>query len=306
MHKKKNVKAILVVLLFALVLTLCVLLAIKLVTASSHNNSVQEEQPPAHQEGTQETGETISFGSEQLPVVGDVPKTTHDPALFEMVDGRMVYKDASVQTFTGIDVSAHREEIDWNAVKADGIDFAMIRVGWRGNTEGGLYQDEYFVSNIEGALAAGLDVGVYLYSQAITVDEAVEEAEAVLNWIKDYEITYPVVYDWEYVSADVRTGNMDNETLNDCAVAFCQRIEQAGYIPMIYFNLDIGYRRYDLSRISDYDFWLAEYDGAPTFYYDYQMLQYTCTGTVAGSEDQVDLNLSFVDYAALSRQKKAE
>lgn len=298
MGKKGNFKAVLAVVLFALVVTLSVLLAVQLLSAGSGSSENGQQET---QQG--ETGqENISFGSEQLPVVGDVPKTTHDPALFELRDGRMVYNDPEVQTFTGIDVSAHREEIDWNAVREDGIDFAMIRAGWRGNTEGGLYQDEYFASNMAGATAAGLDVGVYLYSQAVSVEEAVEEAEAVLEWIRGYEITYPVVYDWEYVSQDARTANVDNETLNACAVAFCQTIEQAGYIPMIYFNLDIGYRRYDLSQISGYDFWLAEYDGAPTFYYDYQMLQYTCEGRVAGSEDLVDLNLCFVDYAAMSKK----
>ncbi len=297
---QKNLKGIIIVAAFALVLTLCIIAAGMLL--GKNNNKPQGDDPVTPPE---QPGPTVHFGSEDLPVDAEAPATTHDPALFEMVNGRMVYNDSSVKTFTGIDVSAHREEIDWDAVKKDGIDFAMLRVGWRGNTEGNLYLDEFFVSNIKGATAAGLDVGVYLYSQAITVQEAIDEANAVLGWIKGYNITYPVVFDWEYVSSDVRTGNLDDETLNACVLAFCETIEKAGYIPMIYFNLDIAYRRLDLGQLSKYDFWLAEYDGAPTFYYDYQMLQYSNRGRVAGSEDLVDLNISFVDYAALTRQKKS-
>ncbi len=298
---RKNIKGLLIVAAFTLILTLCIILVgVLLVKKDPAPQDSDLPEPPA-----QSSGDTIQFGSSEIPVDAEAPATTHDPALFELVNGRMVYNDPAVKTYTGVDVSAHREDIDWNAVKRDGVDFAMLRVGWRGNTEGKLYLDEYFVSNIAGASAAGLDIGVYFYSQAITVQEAVEEANAVLGWIKDYDITYPVVYDWEYVSSDARTGSLDDETLNACALAFCETIEQAGYIPMIYFNLDLGYRRFDLGRLSKYDFWLAEYDGPPTFYYDYAMLQYTSNGKVAGSEDKVDLNISFVDYAAITRQKRS-
>ncbi len=296
--RKKNIRALVLVAAVALAVTAGLIIAISRLAGRSADN---RPAPQPQQTGDAAPSGTIQFGGGELPVVGEVPRTTHDPVLFETENGRMRYNDPAVQTFTGIDVSAHREEIDWQAVKADGIDFAMIRVGWRGNTEGHLYQDEYFEQNARDARAAGLEIGVYLYSQAVTVEEAAEEAQAVIGWIADYEITYPVVFDWEYVSSDARTGSMDSETLNACALAFCERIEAAGYIPMIYFNLDTGYRRYDLAQIAGYDFWLAEYDGAPTFYYDYQMLQYTCYGSVAGSDDWVDLNLSFVDYAAKTR-----
>lgn len=295
--KKSKIRALILLAVIALVITLGIFAVIRLLT-----KDIPDPAPPA----PPKQPETFQFAGETYTAV-DLPKSPYDTALFEERDGRLIYTDPETETFVGIDVSAHREQINWRAVKKDGIDFAIIRVGWRGNTEGHLYLDEYFHQNIRGALAAGLDVGVYFYSQAITEAEALAEAQAVLEWIDGYKITYPVVYDWEYVSADARTGNMDNAVLTDCAKIFCSTVEQAGYIPMVYFNLDIGYRRYDLQAISEYDFWLAEYDTAPTFFYEYHMLQYTSSGEVDGIEGGVDMNISFVDYAAQTAEKaKAE
>lgn len=198
----------------------------------------------------------------------------------------------------GVDVSAHQGEIDWQAVRQAGVEFAMIRVGYRGYDQGGTYVDEYFEANITGALEAGLEVGVYFYSQAISVEEALEEAELVLDEIQDYPLTYPVVFDWECIGEAARTWDVDSRTVTDCTMAFCDAVEQAGYIPGFYFNQSMSRTTFRLRELQDYDFWLAQYNDAMTFRYDVALWQYTNEGTVPGITGSVDLNLSFRDYGA--------
>ena len=199
-------------------------------------------------------------------------------------------------TMPGIDVSYYQGEIDWEQVKESGIEFAMIRLGYRGyGEEGKLVEDKLAFQNIEGALDAGLKVGVYFFSQAITVEEAVEEAEFVLERIEKYHITMPVVYDWEYISAEARTANMDRRTLTDCYKAFCDKITEAGYTPMAYFNSYQSRQLINLYELEDYPFWLALYSDRMTFPYRIEMWQYTDSGRVPGIGGPVDINLFFVD-----------
>ena len=166
-----------------------------------------------------------------------------------------------------------------------------------GYTEGGLFEDPYFRANVEGALANGLQVSVYFFSQAISVQEAIEEAEYVLARIRDYNITLPVVYDWEKINGETaaRTDNLDFSILNDCAVAFCDTVKNAGYEPAIYFNRHLGYYGYDLSRMTDYDFWFALPESSfPNFYYAVDMWQYSFTEQVPGIAEPTDMNLMFI------------
>ncbi len=201
-----------------------------------------------------------------------------------------------VETKTGVDVSSHQDKIDWQAVKEAGVDYAIIRVGWRGYTEGGLNVDTSALENLKGATEAGLPVGVYLYSQAITVEEAKEEAQLVLDVIQNWEITYPVVYDWEWIGGDARTVDVDSRIVTDCTKAFCEEIEKAGYRPSVYFNQDLANRLFHLEELQNYDFWLAQYEDAMTFPYNVEMWQYSCTATVPGIQGEVDLNMSFRNY----------
>jgi GH25 family lysozyme M1 (1,4-beta-N-acetylmuramidase) len=197
-------------------------------------------------------------------------------------------------TMPGIDVSYYQGDIDWEKVASSGIQFAMVRLGYRGyGEEGKLVEDKLAFQNIEGALDAGLKVGIYFFSQAITVEEAVEEAEFVLKRIEKYDITMPIVYDWEYISAESRTGNVDARLLTDCTKAFCERIQQAGYEPMIYFNADQSHKQMYLEELTQYPFWLAMYESEMDYPYKIDMWQYSCTGTVPGIEGNVDLNLYF-------------
>lgn len=241
----------------------------------------------------------IQYNSHWLDILDDVEVNEYDSGDFYSSNGR-IYYDSDIKTYTGVDVSVYQGDIDWHKVKADGIDFAIIRLGYRGyGAAGTMHLDSNFVSNIEGAMSVGLPVGVYFFSQAITPKEAKEEAEFVLTYLKDYELTYPVVFDWEIIgSTSARTYGLDTKTLCECANTFCGIIEKAGYEAMIYFNTYAGYMKYDLSEINDYDFWFAQYQSKPNFYYGFDMWQYTSSGHVDGIVGNVDLNICFEDYQA--------
>lgn len=193
----------------------------------------------------------------------------------------------------GIDVSVWQGQIDWKKVKAAGVDFAMIRVGYRGSEEGVLVKDTYAQANYAGATAAGIKVGAYFFSQAITVKEAVEEAEYLLNIIKDWKVDMPIVFDWEFVSGGGRTDGITARTLTDCSKAFCDTVSAAGYKPMIYFNTDQSLNNLYLRELTDYKFWLAQYNTVLNYPYKIDMWQYTETGSVPGINGHVDINLYF-------------
>lgn len=193
----------------------------------------------------------------------------------------------------GIDVSQWQGEIDWQQVRNSGVEFVFIRVGGRGTTEGRLYDDDMAQSYYEGATAAGLKVGAYFFSQSITVEEAVEEAQYLLNAVKDWQVQMPLVYDWEYIGQDARTRKMDSRTLTDMAKAFCDTIRDAGYEPMLYFGRNQSMEMMYLSELVDYPFWLAMYSTIMDYPYKIQMWQYTDQGTVPGISTNVDMNLLF-------------
>ena len=239
-------------------------------------------------------GKQIPFQGAYYDILPDVPVNSYDPEGFGRKNGVMYYKENGVDVARGVDVSVHQGEIDWTKVADAGIEFAMIRVGYRGYSQGALQMDERFRENMDGALAAGLDVGVYFFSQATSVLEAEEEADFVLSAIRGYPIKYPVAFDWEFIDgAEARTNGMDGDTVTQCATAFCDLISVAGYTPMVYFNQELGYLFYQLDQLDASQFWLAEYDTKPDFFYDFEMWQYTHTGAVPGIQGNVDLNLAF-------------
>lgn len=231
-----------------------------------------------------------------LDVLPEVEPMGYDVSLFAKEGSVMTY--SGCETTLGIDVSGYQKDIDWEAVKAGGIDFAIIRVGGRFMQSGGLYDDSYFTKNMEGALAAGLDVGVYFFSQAITAEEGLEEAEYVLERIQGYDITYPVICDWEYLGGSTaRTYGVEPADITAGISAFCERVAQEGYEPMVYFNGYCGYIKMDLRQLTDYGFWFAEYTGTPSCIYHFQMWQYSSTGKVDGISGNVDMNICFVPYS---------
>lgn len=194
----------------------------------------------------------------------------------------------------GIDVSQHQGEIDWQAVKDAGIRFVIIRVGGRGyGAEGILYTDDLAQSYYEGAKAAGLQVGAYFFSQAISVEEALEEANLTLQQIETWEMDFPVVYDWERQEGTARTAGTDPRTVTDCMKAYCEAVKEAGYRPMVYFNPDHSDALFFIEEVTQYDFWLAFYTDWMTYPYKVDMWQYTHSGTVPGIEGNTDINLYF-------------
>lgn len=225
---------------------------------------------------------------------------------FRIINGNPHYTGEAYETARGIDVSEHQHGIEWDKVAEAGIDFAYVRLGYRGYTEGGIFEDPYFESNVEGALKNGLDVGVYFFSQAISVEEALEEAEFVLERIEKYNITLPVVFDWEKIEGDGRANSLDPAILNDCAIAFCEAVKTAGYEPAVYFNRYLGYYAYDLSKLTDYKFWLAVPGDFPDFYYETDIWQYTFTAEIPGIAEPTDLNLMLTPIVTEPPVEEAE
>ena len=239
------------------------------------------------------------YGEVFMPVFADVPACSLDMNSLVTRNGYAFYKEnEEITSIAGIDVSEHQGDIDWNAVKNAGIEFAIIRVGYRTYGGGEITLHTTFEQNLRNADAAGIKTGVYFFSQAIDPEEAIEEADAVIDAIRPYNITYPVIFDWELIVGDsARTDTMTVDNLADACISFCERVKSAGYTPMIYQNKNTTMFKLDLPKLKDYDFWLAEYGDKPTYYYDYQMWQYSSTGKVPGINGEVDMNISFKDYS---------
>ena len=213
----------------------------------------------------------------------------YDADSFYEENGMLRY--AKSAHLTGVDVSEHQEKIDWAAVRAAGVDFAILRIGYRGYTEGSLREDSWFAENYTAARAAGVQLGVYFFSQATTLEEAREEADYTLELLDGRTLELPVFYDWETVAGSTRTPSPDGPPLTQCAAAFCQTVEAAGYTAGVYFNQTYGYTYFDLGYLQDYVLWLAEYGTTPEFLYHFDCLQYSSTGVVDGITGDVDLNL---------------
>ncbi len=231
-----------------------------------------------------------------------LPVSSYDADLFQKdTRGVMQYADPDRPYYMGVDISSWQGDVDWWALRQEGVYFAFIRAGYRGYETGKIQMDPNFHKNVQGALSAGIKVGVYFFSQALNAWEATEEARFVLDLIKPYNITFPVVYDWETINASTaRTNNITTEDLCEAANAFCKKVRSAGYTPMMYSNKNVSLLYYDLGKVSDYDFWYAEYADAPSFYYDFQIWQYTDSTRLPSLPGMnLDLNISFVDYANL-------
>lgn len=225
-----------------------------------------------------------------------VPANTLTADDFSSAGGEIRYLGTDYRCLRGVDVSEHQLEIDWPRVAGAGVDYAYVRLGWRGYTEGGLFEDARWKTNLRGAAESGLLCGVYFFSQATTAAEAIEEAQFVLERIGDYRISLPIVFDWEIIREEgARTAELSMETRTSCAVAFCETVKRAGYTPCVYFNRELGYYGYDLTRLTDYEFWFSLPESPfPNFYYACDMWQYSFTESVPGIQGQTDMNLLFI------------
>lgn len=246
--------------------------------------------------------EIVVYSSNQfdfIPVIEGLKKNDIDNENIVVADnGQITYeKDGKKISHKGIDVSKFQGDIDWNKVAADGVEFAIVRVGFRGYGSGQIVEDEKAKANLEGAKKAGIKLGVYFFSQAVTEAEAVEEAKYVVSMIKDYNIEYPVFFDTEEIpDADERAEGLSKEELTDIAVAFCEVIKKEGYTPGIYANLRWFSGALNLEKLEDYYKWYAYYDSNLYFPYKIHMWQYSETGKVDGITGTVDMNISFGDW----------
>ena len=192
----------------------------------------------------------------------EIPENTYDPSCFYMDGGFLRYESDTITSQVGIDVSAHQQEIDWQRVAESGVQFAILRVGYRGYTEG-------------------------------AIQEAREEARFVLDKISGYLLAFPVFFDWEKIGSEARSDTMDLASLTIVTDTFCTEIRNAGYQAGLYFNQQLGYEELHLPSLQTYTFWLAEYNDTPSFAYHFDLWQYSASGTVDGIEGDVDLNLAF-------------
>lgn len=202
-------------------------------------------------------------------------------------------------SYPGVDVSSFQGKIDWPKVAASGIRFAMVRLGYRGWGEAGnMKVDDNAVENLEGAAAAGLEVGAYFFSQATSIQEVDDEIKFALEVLGDRHLSMPIVMDWEIANPEGRTRNVDRRTLTECLRYYCETMTEKGYHPMIYFNWGQASRMIHLSELEDYPFWLALYQDRMTFPFRVEMWQYTCTGQVPGINGDVDINVFMPDTRA--------
>ena len=193
----------------------------------------------------------------------------------------------------GVDVSTHQGEIDWDRVAEAGVEFAILRAGYRGYTHGELYEDDCFEYNYTHATDAGIKVGVYFFSQAISKEEAREEARYLCRLLEDKEPDLPVFYDWEYL--DGRVPQVWELSVTELAKAFCEEVSRKGFKPGVYFNRDYGDNYLEVEQLQNYVVWLAEYADAPQASYHFHCLQYTDKGKVPGIQGNVDLDLFIME-----------
>lgn len=244
---------------------------------------------------------TDIYEGEKLIPDFDMPVNEYDVKKFIDKNGIITYDSPNARL--GVDVSEHQGNIDWEAVKAAGVDFALLRLGYRGSTKGLLNVDETFERNLTNAADAGLFVGVYFFSQAISEAEAVAEADFVIETLGGRQIAYPIVFDWEMPipseslpAEDLRAYGMSGEQVTAFGKAFCERIKEAGYKPCMYTNKSMAYEFFDLEALKEYDLWYAEYQKAPSLFYNFRIWQYTESGTVPGIDGGVDMNICFAPY----------
>lgn len=231
----------------------------------------------------------------------DIPTANYKPDSFTERKGVVSY--AGGESAVGINVSQKSGAIDWAQVAESGVEYAMIRVGYREYGRGRIIADESFEANIKGAVEADLPVGVYFYSKAVTDAEAEEEATFVLESIRGYNITYPVAFYWSYdykddgtLNESSRTKQCNGDQVTGFIDTFCKKVKAAGFNASFYCDKTMGYEKLDLSRLAGYDMWYTESRSAPSFYYNYTIWQYTKEATVPGIENTVPINLALKKY----------
>lgn len=226
----------------------------------------------------------------------DLKMNTFDKGTFNKDSNNVITysENGNVVSHKGIDISKYQGDIDFSKVKNSGVEYAMVRCGYRSYGSGVLTEDTSFNTYVTDALKNNINVGVYFFTQAVSVSEAEEEADFVLNMIRPFKVTYPIVLDVEEIFDDsFRQENLSKEELTDVIVAFCEKIKNAGYTPMVYGNLKCFAGMVDMTRLESYEKWFAYYDDEPYLPYEMSMWQYSESGKIDGIDGKVDMDISF-------------
>lgn len=269
---------------------------------------IADDNPESAFDDGKHIGITDKNGKKMWYEISDkLPKNTYDFKRNLTVDGqKFTYKSPQASSVFGIDVSKYQGEIDWEKVKASGVQFVMIRSAARGYGSGVLSIDDRFVEYMEGAKRNNIPIGVYVFSQAINEVEAVEEANFAVASVMNYNITYPIAIDVEEIDNDTaRTDKLGVNERTSCVKTFCDTVKSYGFKPVIYASKEFLITKLNLDDLSSYDIWLRDtagfndkerHDPDTDFPYQFSMWQYSDSGTVNGINGSVDLNLSFVNY----------
>ena len=282
-----------------LALACALLVAVLLVLSWPKMNMQEDPQSPALRNPVQQT-EAVEFLeptiSETQPEYPTIPpeKNPFDRNDFQYNNHNFLLLQ-NLPSSPGVDVSAWQGEIDWQKVKGAGIEFAFVRIGYRGYESGKLNEDEYGIANLEGAAAAGLKVGAYFFSQALSTKEVDQEIAYILKLLDGRNLDLPIVLDWEIPAANARTAKMDRRTLTDLQIHFIQEMKALGMEPMVYINWHQSENLYYLNELEDAPFWLALYQDRMTFPWKVEYWQYTDKGQVPGINGPVDLNVYMPD-----------
>lgn len=257
-----------------------------------------EKEDPS-KDGRHTLVKTEEGGEEWVLINQYIPKNSYDFTKLVCQSGVMKYyeKGKQVSTF-GVDISKHQGKVDFQKLKEDGVDFVILRVGTRGYSSGQIVEDDFFIENLEAAKEAGLKIGVYFSSQAITKEEVLEEVNLVLERIEPFEITYPVVLDMEPAIKDIsRIDRLSKEVKTDLAKTFLDEIKKHGYKPMLYGDKSWLIQTIDLAQLAEYDVWLNQNEDIPDYPYRFSMWKYSHEAVLDGIEGRVDYSISFVDYS---------
>ncbi len=228
-------------------------------------------------------------------------KNTFDSTKMEEKAGLKRYMENGKKiSYVGVDISKQTGSVNFRSLKAAGVDYVMIRVGGRGYSTGQISLDDDFKEHIEGAIAEELDIGIYFYSQAISPEEAVQEASFVIQNLEPYRahIKYPVAIDMEFVANDeARIDGLSREDRTNVTIAFLEAVKGAGYVPMVYGDKEWLIKEVDLTKLQNYDIWLAQEADIPDYPYQYAMWQYSTKGVVNGIKGDANLNICFIGYS---------
>lgn len=301
-RRRRNTAAIVLIVLSSFIMGLVVGMVIIHIKSSKEIAVVQDELARVIEEQSH-INVTNVYVPERKITEGQISINPYNTENFRIDNGFMAYFDENGEKIShlGCDLSYHNKNVNFDELAASGCEFVMLRCGYRGYSEGGMVKDEKFDRFASEAQRVGLKIGVYFFTQALTPEEAVEEAEFTLKLIEDYDISYPVAFDTEYIDDEKARTNVteiSDELRSEICTAFCERIAEDGYYPMIYAS-ENWFRRYlEVESLRKYDFWAPQYLDENDFLYDFTIWQYTDKGSIPGVKGDVDLDISMVDYAS--------